>query len=134
MIYKVTILGRPFSINQTYKTAKSKRALYLSDGATQYARDVRLQAKSQWRNLQPLKQDLEITFVYFFENYKVRDHLNFNKLLCDHLSQIIFQNDKQIKISHHFTLIDKRNPRVELYIRPIKDVEERTKWYLSKLK
>ena len=119
--FKIVILGDPFSVNQTYKTSRKGRAMYLSDDARVYANSARYQAKHQFARQEVLRQDLEVTFYYYFKSKAVRDHLNFNKLLCDSLNQVIWQDDRQIKISHHYTKYDKKNPRMELYIKETRD-------------
>lgn len=116
--YKVVIQGKPLSVNATYKTNRRSRNIFLSNEAINYATSVRLQAKCQWKR-KPLDTNLEVSYYYYFNDYKRRDHLNFNKLLNDHLSQIIWKDDKQIKISHHYTCIDKDNPRIEIIIKEI---------------
>lgn len=115
-LIKIVIKGRPYSVNKTYRTVRGNRTLYLDHRAKSYADSVRWQAKAQWRK-NPLKRDLEVSYFYYFNNYQRRDHLNFNKLLNDHLNQIVWEDDRQIKISHHYTKIDKANPRIEIYIK-----------------
>jgi Holliday junction resolvase RusA-like endonuclease len=117
-MYKLVIEGDPLSVNATYKTNRRSRNIFLSDDAVKYANNCRIQAKVQWKR-KPLECNLEVSYHYYFRDNKRRDHLNFNKLLNDHLSQIVWKDDKQIKISHHYTMIDKERPRIEIIIREI---------------
>jgi Holliday junction resolvase RusA-like endonuclease len=112
--------GAPLSVNQTYKRGKGT-SIYLSQKARQYGEDMRKQAKLQWRG-KPITADVEVSFYYYFADKKIHDHLNYNKCLSDSLNQIVWQDDRQIKISHHYTLFDGENPRVEIEINEIKPV------------
>ena len=115
---KLIIEGKPFSVNQTYKTARGRK-MYMSNEAKSYGDSVGLQAKAQFKG-RPLSYNLEVTYYYYFSHNRVFDHLNFNKILNDRLNQIVWKDDKQIKISHHYTLYDKENPRIELIIKKLK--------------
>ena len=116
--FKIVITGKPLSVNATYKTRRSSSNIFLSTEAVAYAYNVRYQAKQQWKT-KPLDGDLEVSYYYYFNDLKRRDHLNFQKILNDHLSQIVWKDDRQIKISHHYTCLDKDNPRIELIIKLI---------------
>lgn len=77
-----------------------------------------MQANIQYKG-KPLTGNLEVEFKYYFPNKAVHDHLNFNKALNDALTGIVWKDDKQIKISHHYTELDKEDPRIELIINEI---------------
>lgn len=109
--------GMPLSVNQTYKRGRGK-TIFLSEKARDYSVMIRRQAKMQW-NQKPLIRNLEVSFYYYFGDARIHDHLNYNKCLSDSLNQIVWQDDKQITISHHYTFIDRENPRVELEIKEI---------------
>jgi Holliday junction resolvase RusA-like endonuclease len=115
--FKITIEGKPFSVNKTYKRGNGRR-LYLSSEAMSYGDKAGWQARSQFRG-KPLACDLEVSYYYYFADKRKCDHLNFNKLLNDRLNQIVWNDDRQIKTSHHYTLYDTENPRVELIIKPL---------------
>lgn len=121
-IIKIVLEGKPVSVNSSYKPRRGK--MYLSEEAKEYGRSVGWQAKSQFlRYKKPiLTQDLEVTYIYFFPQYEKFDHLNANKKLNDALENIIWRNDKQIKVSHHYTQYDSKKPRIELYIKKIHKV------------
>jgi Holliday junction resolvase RusA-like endonuclease len=68
----------------------------------EYKEDCAMQAGQQYKK-EPLSGPLEVTYKYFFKDKRVRDHLNFNKALNDSLNGIIWEDDKQIKTSHHYT-------------------------------
>lgn len=117
MTYHLTIEGNPISINQTYRAGKgrNRRKIYIASKARLYGDKVGWQARANWRH-GVLADNLEVTYKYYFRDKKLRDHLNFNKLLNDSLNKIVWRDDNQIKISHHYTLYDKDNPRIELEI------------------
>jgi len=109
--------GHPVSVNNTYARSRHK-AVFINKEASAYGDNIAWQAKIQYRD-RPLKEDLEVTCEYYFGTNRTHDHLNYNKLLFDRLNQIVWADDKQIKISHHFTKYDAKNPRIELFIKTI---------------
>ena len=119
---KLVFEGNPVSINKTYKTTKKSRMMYLSQEAKDFSELVRWQAKIQFKGQEMLHKNLEVIYHYYFNDNRVRDHLNYNKLLNDCLNQIVWKDDKQIKASRHFSLYDNENPRIEMYIAEIPNV------------
>ena len=120
---RITILGRPFTVNRQYCQRKGSNKRYLTNEARSYGDSVGWQARSQFRG-PILRDNLEVTYLYYFaENHKKIDHLNFNKILNDRLNQIVWQDDRQILVSHHYTLQDQSNPRIELRIKKV-DLEQ----------
>jgi len=113
---KIIIKGKPLSVNQTYKTRISGKGMYLSEKAMGYGNSVIWQVRSQYKD-KLLEEDLEVSFYYYFGDKRIHDHLNYHKLLCDRLNQILWKDDKQIKTSHHYTMFDKKNPRIEIFIK-----------------
>jgi len=112
---KIIIRGRPFSVNQQYIRKKGAAKYILSNEARAYGDSVGWQVKTQWHN-KPLCGDLEVSYHYYFNDHKRRDHLNFNKIINDRCNQIIWCDDNQVKISHHYTKYDSNEPRVEMFI------------------
>jgi Holliday junction resolvase RusA-like endonuclease len=119
---KIIIEGNPFTVNKQYCTRKGSRKIMLSREAQGYGDNIAWQAKKQFMKLSrtPLKENLEVTYYYYFptKNKKI-DHLNYNKLLNDRFNQIVWDDDRQIKISHHYTMFDSANPRTEILIKII---------------
>ncbi len=107
--------GLPLSVNQTYRRGKG-HTIFLSQKARDYGETIGKLAKLQYRG-KPLTEDLEVSFYYYFGDNKTHDHLNYNKMLSDRMNQIVWQDDKQIKVSHHYSLVDAVNPRVEVDIK-----------------
>ena len=115
---KIVIKGKPFTVNAQYIRKKGAARYILSNEARVYGDSVGWQVKTQWHN-KPLEGNLEVSFYYYFSDSRRRDHLNFNKILCDRFNQIVWQDDSQIKISHHYSERDEKEPRVEIFIQPL---------------
>lgn len=110
---KLIIKGKPISVNRSYgKTAKS---FYMTQVAKNYKLSSAKQARLQYKG-EPIEDKLEVTYYYYFPDRRVRDHLNLNKGLNDALNGIVWNDDKQIVVSHHYEKYDKEDPRVELNI------------------
>jgi len=120
---KLVLEGNPFSVNKTYCPGR-KKGIRLTEEAIAYGNLVGWQAKIQMKALKkgPLSQKLDVTYIYYLKQNS-GDHLNFSKKLNDSLEQIVWQNDKQIKSSHHYTQIDPKNPRIVIFIKIIEDVK-----------
>jgi len=116
---KLTIEGKPLSVNQTYQ--KTAYAYYMTKKGKDYKDSAIEQAISQYKK-DPLIEDLEVTLTYYFWSKRKLDHLNMNKWLLDALNEIIWVDDSQIKISHHYTEYDKERPRIELIVKKITSV------------
>ena len=116
--FKIIITGKPFTVNAQYIRKKGAAKYILSNEARAYGDSVGWQVKTQWHG-KPLLEDLEVSFYYYFNDKKRRDHLNFNKILSDRMNQIVWHDDSQIKISHHYTNYDNENPRIEVFIKTL---------------
>jgi len=114
--YKIVITGKPFTVNAQYIRKKGAARYILSNEARAYGDSVGWQVKTQWRG-KPLQGDLEVSFYYYFGDNRRRDHLNFNKILADRFNQIVWNDDSQMKISHHYTEYDDVQPRIEVFIK-----------------
>ena len=113
--FKIIITGRPFSVNQQYIRKKGAAKYILSNEARSYGDSVGWQVKTQWHS-KPLTCNLEVSYHYYFNDNRKRDHLNFNKIINDRCNQLIWLDDSQIKISHHYTEYDENEPRVEIFV------------------
>lgn len=90
--------------------------MYLSNTGTALKKQYSKEARSQWGS-QPLSGKLEVTLSFFHGDQRKRDIDNYNKLILDALSGILYYDDKQIQkllIEKHY---DKANPRIELSIK-----------------
>ena len=74
------------------------------------------QARMQY-NGDPLNTSLSVYIRLYFADKRVRDIDNWNKILFDSLSGVIYEDDKQIKLlTIQIMEVDKENTRIELII------------------
>jgi len=71
------------------------------------------EAKSQWKGA-PLVGEVNITLTLFHGNKIKRDVDNFNKLVFDALTGIVYDDDNQVAELTIKRAYDKENPRVEV--------------------
>jgi Holliday junction resolvase RusA-like endonuclease len=77
--------------------------------------DYQWQAKSQWKG-KMVDEPLTVSMELFFGTKRKQDVDNYNKLVLDALTGIVWQDDSQIKSLTITKNYDKANPRVELTI------------------
>ena len=73
------------------------------------------QANSQWKK-GVLSGGIDLKVKLFFGDKRRRDIDNYNKLLLDSLTGIIWEDDKQIQIITIIKSYDKEDPRIDLEI------------------
>lgn len=76
-----------------------------------------LQAQSQWRG-EPLTGPLSLEVTLYFGTRRKGDIDNFNKLVLDALTGIVWEDDSQIEELRLRKAYDKERPRVEVEIGP----------------
>jgi len=67
----------------------------------------------------PIDKPIEMGVRFYFKDNIKRDLDNFSKILNDSLQWIIYENDTLIYRDRHEKLVDKDNPRVEVYIKEL---------------
>ena len=77
--------------------------------------DYKWQIKSQYHN-SPIENPLKLKVELFFGTRRVHDIDNFNKLLLDACTGLIWVDDRQIQEMTLRKNYDKKNPRIELEI------------------
>ena len=77
--------------------------------------DYQIQAKQQWKEY-PLESSVSLEVGLFFGDKRKRDIDNYNKLLFDALSGIVWVDDVQIEELLIKKSIDKSNPRIEVTV------------------
>lgn len=116
MKHKITLIGQCLSTNHIYKyrLIKTFIASYMSADGKALKEDYQWQIKSQYKGT-PVTGDIEMEIHLFHGDKRKRDIDNFNKLILDACSGIIFINDSQIiKLTITKTYC-KENPRAEIY-------------------
>lgn len=73
-------------------------------------------AKSQW-NRPVTSKPLEVVIELYFGDRRIRDIDNYNKLILDALSGIVYKDDKQIQKLTITKYYDKEMPRAEVEIK-----------------
>jgi len=109
----ITLPGNPKSTQNIYRFAG--RIMYMNKVGKELKESYQWEAKSQWKK-EPTKGDIGVRIHLFFGDKRKRDIDNFNKLILDSLSGIVWEDDVQIQslfISKHY---DKENPRAEVVI------------------
>lgn len=111
---KIILKGKPISTQHAY--GQSGKIRFMTADAKLLKNSYILQARYQYKGI-PLKTSLSVYIRLYFADKRVRDIDNWNKILFDSLSGVIYDDDKQIKLlTIQIMEIDKENPRIELLI------------------
>lgn len=116
---KIILEGNPQSTNHIYKSFRSR--IYLSAEGRALKTSYQYQAKKQMKFKKPLDGPLSVKIKLFFGDKKKRDIDNYNKILLDSLSHIVYLDDSQIQIMCIAKLYDKQKPRIEIEAEEIND-------------
>jgi Holliday junction resolvase RusA-like endonuclease len=73
------------------------------------------EAKMQWKD-SPWKGELGVTLKFFHKTNRRQDIDNFNKLVLDACSGVVWHDDSQITEMHLKKAVDKEFPRVEMTV------------------
>lgn len=114
----LVLKGNPQSTNHIYKVFRSR--IYLSADGKALKASYQLQAKAQSREKYPLHCPIRVRVVLYFGDRRKRDIDNYNKIVLDSLSGIIYEDDCQIM---HLSIVkrySKAAPRIEIRIRRCK--------------
>ena len=111
----ITLTGQPKSTNHIYRYACRGRnpCMYMTDVGVALKEQYKLEARSQWKK-EALKGSIKVNLRFFHGDKRKRDIDNYNKILLDSLSGIVYDDDKQIDSLHIEKYYDKEHPRVEV--------------------
>lgn len=114
---KIILLGSPLSTNNIYKSTCRGRfaSVYMSKEGKELKESYTSQAKEQF-NKKPHDGELEVTVNLYHGTHRRSDIDNFNKILFDSLTGILWVDDSQIVVLTTRKHYDKSNPRIELEI------------------
>jgi len=112
-LQKIILLGNPLSTNHIYK--RHGNFIYLSKEGKNLKESYMWQIKSQYRG-EPLTGSVKLTVELYFGDKRIRDIDNYNKLLLDACSGLLFIDDKQITELTIKKFYDKENPRIEILL------------------
>lgn len=109
--------GNVLSTNHIYKaTCRGKFAsVYMSKDGKDLKENYQWQLKSQYKG-KPLKTDIDLRIELFFGDNRKRDIDNYNKIVIDSLTGILFEDDSQIQSLLIIKNKDIKNPRVEIQL------------------
>ena len=84
---------------------------------TQKGKDLKesyyYEAKNQWKK-KPLTGKVTVNIILYFGDKRKHDIDNYNKILLDSLSGIVWEDDEQIQELNILKRHDKQNPRIEI--------------------
>jgi Holliday junction resolvase RusA-like endonuclease len=114
---EIILTGKPASTNHIYKsTCRGKFAsVYMSKEGKDLKESYQWQIKSQYKG-KLLTGDIDLRIELFFGDSRVRDIDNYNKIVLDACTGMIWKDDSQIMSLLIVKNYDKKNPRVELTI------------------
>ncbi len=114
---KLILKGEPKSTNHVYATMCRGNFpnRYMTAKGKELKESYQWQAKSQWRE-SPTPNPVELDVKLYFGTKRKQDIDNYNKILYDALTGIVWVDDSQIKKVLTEKFYDKENPRVELEI------------------
>lgn len=114
---KITLTGEPLSTNSIYKShcRFGFPTVYMTADGKALKEDYQWQAKSQVKG-KVTAHDINISICLYFKSLRKHDIDNYNKILLDALTGIVWVDDSQIQKMSIEKLLDKNNPRVELII------------------
>ena len=112
--------GEPKSTQRIYMmTCRGRFAtMYMSKFGKDRKEDYKQQIRSQYKG-KPLKGNIKLTLIIFFGTKRKSDWDNFNKLVCDSLSGLVYEDDSQIIDGRVIKNYDKVNPRIEVEIQEL---------------
>lgn len=110
---KFILKGNPQSTNHIYQHVG--RRVYMTRDGSKLKTDYQYQLKQQYKSKIHTSK-LEVEIHLYFGDKRKRDVDNYNKIVLDACSGILWEDDCQIEslfIRKHY---DKNNPRIELHI------------------
>lgn len=113
----IVLKGNPISTNNIYKiTSKGgKIRTYMTKKGEKLKNDYYYQGYDQWGK-PPLEGDIALNIILYFGDKEKRDIDNYNKILLDSLTGVLWEDDKQITEMHIFKEYDKKDPRIEVTV------------------
>lgn len=110
---RVTLPGTPPSNNNLYFNVAHGRVMSAKgkDMKTEYQWEIKRQYKHK-----PLKDAVTVIIDLYFKQERKRDVDNYNKLLLDSGTGLLWEDDSQIWELTIRKWVDKDNPRVELIV------------------
>lgn len=112
---KITLCGNPISTNELYR--RHGHIIYMSNKGKRMKESYQWQAKTQCRGFKCLTEPFKVGIKLYFGDNRRRDIDNYNKILLDSLSGIIWKDDRQIQKMSIEKFVDLENPRIEIEVK-----------------
>ena len=120
-----TIPGHPMSVNHMYGSTKNGRRFLKKEGKT-WKENVALECLSKFGRINST-EPIIVQIIYFFPDNHRRDVSNYDKILLDTLSGVLYVDDSQIQCASLHKFVDKKNPRTMIRLWRVEDTEEAVK-------
>ena len=114
---KLILIGNPISTQSLYGlSCRGKFATrYMTAKGKALKEDYQWQIKSQYKG-KLLTGGIDLKVDLYFGTLRKQDIDNFNKILFDAFTGIVWEDDSQIQRVEITKNYDKSNPRIELFI------------------
>jgi len=110
---QINLKGNPQSTNHIYK--RHGNIIYLSKAGKDLKLSYKEQIAEQYKR-KPLTGDVDLRLELFFGDKRIRDIDNYNKLVLDACTGLLWDDDKQIMSLLIIKNYDKQNPRIEMVL------------------
>lgn len=109
--------GNPISTGSIYKTMCRGNfpSTYMTPKGKELKESYQWQIKAQYRG-KPKTTDIDLRVELFFGNERIHDIDNYNKILLDAFTGILWEDDSQIQSLLIIKNKDKLNPRIEIQV------------------
>ncbi len=117
----ITLAGEPRSTSHIYKSTCRGRfpTVYMTPAGRALKEDYQWQVRGQYHGA-PLTGPLSVSATFYFGTKRRQDIDNFNKLALDACSGLVWQDDVQIEVLRLEKAHDRKAPRIELTIAPLR--------------
>ena len=106
----ITLYWKPESTNHIYKFNRKFWNMYMTAEWKKIKKDYALQAKFQTNK--KISWDVVMKISFYFPDKRKRDIDNYNKIILDSFSWVVYDDDKQIQKLILEKFYDKENPRI----------------------
>lgn len=113
----ITLAGEPKSTQHVYRYAcrGSFPHMYMTSEGKTIKESYAWQARAQYKG-KPRSEPLGVAIRFYFGTKRKNDLDNFNKLVLDACTGIVWGDDSQIQELHLLKDYDKKKPRIELTV------------------
>ncbi len=110
---QIIFKGRPQTTNTLYR--RHGHIIYMTTSGKKMKESYSAQLRDQYKK-PPKKGELDVRLELFFDDKRVRDIDNYNKIVLDSCKGILWDDDSQIMSLLIIKNYDKNDPRIEMEI------------------